>query len=587
MRTISARIAPEAISKVSRFFDAANGQIVEEMLQNARRAGAGSVAVEIDAERVTITDDGRGIADPQTLLAFGGSAWENGTARAEDPAGMGFFSLARRGATIESRTAAAPEEAWRIDLVPEHFIGERDAEVHPAPSAPRPHGTRVTFARQESDDDVKHTVRRAARYYPLGVTINRVQTKREMFLAEAIHVEEYKGVRIGVRTAASRDPRACRINFHGQQIECRGLPVVTPVSERRGGTPREWWTMVDIDHCPPLVLVLPRRDEVVATPFLDDLKAACLRAIFRAIAAHGNDTRLSRAMTLTARAEGIEITEPPAELHRWEPRSARGSWHDARYQGAPTRPIEGSGTGPGMPMETPPVAESCGTEPPLLMAAQAGAATQQVLARALDRAGLRDSVFQPVDQYAGYDWYNRIERITAVRVTTEKNGVAEQLRLEEEDENRLPTRKVDRIRVALQIENLAGEEGTLTLDTDVAFDADPSPVSPGEVGIVLADGGETDSHELTDVLMRSFFDVSDDCEGDSADTQEEWRRREYRHMATAATRSPAEARSEELKELTASYVGPVLHCGESVTAERGADGKLKVDVKTTGGRAAA
>ena len=47
MQTITARIDPQAISKAGRFLDASDRQIVNDMLQNARRAGATRVDIRI------------------------------------------------------------------------------------------------------------------------------------------------------------------------------------------------------------------------------------------------------------------------------------------------------------------------------------------------------------------------------------------------------------------------------------------------------------------------------------------------------------------------------------------------------------
>ena len=585
MKTIRARIEASAIARVSRFFDAGDRQVVDEVFQNARRAGATAVDVRVDERQVAVSDDGRGIGDPQTLLAFGGSAWTEETARAEDPAGMGFFSLARRRAAVESRTAAERDRGWRVALEPEHFVGEAEAEVHSAPRAPTPHGTRVTFARRRADDDLELTVRKAARYYPLPVTLNGRPVEQQGWLDNTIHVEEYMGVRIGVRTQWVPDPRGWWVNFHGQTIDCPELPVVTPVSERGGMSPRQWWAMVDIDDCPGLELVLPRRDRLVDTPFLDQLKAACLRAILRAIAAQGDDTRLGSATMQQARAEGIEIPEPPPELHQWRPAEARGSYGKSRYEGCRTKAIEATERTAPVLRETESGVETCGAHPALVMAAPASAATQQVVARALSRAGLRNRVFEGVDRYTGYEWYDQLQRITAVEVSTEMNGVSEQLVLDDEVEHRQRTRSVERIRVTLRIGGGGKEPRTLTLDTDVAFDADPESSGPQGVSIVTVEGADTTSTELTDLLMRSFFDVSEDTEADSEQTQAEWEEREYRRMATAALLSPAEARREELREVTASYVGVMLKAGETVVAARGSDGKLKIEVTAAEGAA--
>ena len=66
--TIHARVGDSAIDKVTRLFSAGLADIFTETLQNSRRGGANRVAATIeqdgDTTRVTLTDDGAGIADP-------------------------------------------------------------------------------------------------------------------------------------------------------------------------------------------------------------------------------------------------------------------------------------------------------------------------------------------------------------------------------------------------------------------------------------------------------------------------------------------------------------------------------------------
>ena len=173
-RQIRAVIAPEAIGKVTRFFDASTRQILRELLQNARRAGATLVEIEDDQRTMTITDNGTGIADPQTLLSFGASSWSEKTKASEDPAGMGFFSLAKRNASIESRpkNGAPPDgrrisRSWRVDLTTDNFIGTQPAVVREGHNAPRPHGTKVRFnASGRNERSEQFLVQDASEYYP-------------------------------------------------------------------------------------------------------------------------------------------------------------------------------------------------------------------------------------------------------------------------------------------------------------------------------------------------------------------------------------------------------------------------------------
>ncbi|KAK0039492.1 sensor histidine kinase [Biomphalaria pfeifferi] len=77
-----------------RFAFANHYTVVQELLQNARRAGATRVEITYDAPSCTLTvaDDGCGIADFQILLTFAGSGWDEDVAQAERPYGFGFAS---------------------------------------------------------------------------------------------------------------------------------------------------------------------------------------------------------------------------------------------------------------------------------------------------------------------------------------------------------------------------------------------------------------------------------------------------------------------------------------------------------------
>src|SRR3546814_10623123 len=69
------------------------GDILSELIQNARRGGASAVDLKVieadEAAFLAIVDDGAGIEDPSVILALGRSGWGDDIARREDPAGMG------------------------------------------------------------------------------------------------------------------------------------------------------------------------------------------------------------------------------------------------------------------------------------------------------------------------------------------------------------------------------------------------------------------------------------------------------------------------------------------------------------------
>ena len=138
-QTIRARIAREAIAKVMQFFDGTLAQALQEILQNARRSGATSVAITRDQAntRITVSDDGRGIGDPTALLAFGRSGWPKDLHGAEHPAGMGIFSLARRSPGYARGSPGAPPGASSSGRT-------TSSDARPRPSRRTPAGTATT-----------------------------------------------------------------------------------------------------------------------------------------------------------------------------------------------------------------------------------------------------------------------------------------------------------------------------------------------------------------------------------------------------------------------------------------------------------
>ena len=98
--TNTASIAPGAIRYVDQFFDGTVDDIMNETVQNARRAGATLIEIRTTSDGVEMMDDGAGIEDPRELLRFGGSGWSEPLQTAERPAGMGIYAFAGSRSTI-------------------------------------------------------------------------------------------------------------------------------------------------------------------------------------------------------------------------------------------------------------------------------------------------------------------------------------------------------------------------------------------------------------------------------------------------------------------------------------------------------
>ena len=234
--TIRARIHDSAIRRVTRIYASTLSDVMSEALQNSRRADAtrvriavGPLADQLSGEpgfSVTIADDGSGIADPAVLLSFGENGWSEDLVRREDAAGFGFASLSRRGCTVSSRPRSPDDSTmpgWRVDLAPEHFLGEAEAEIHPHDGAPFPHGTSISFEATESAAAIRNAAENAARHYPLPVIFESIpstetgdetnvvseQLDRRAFLDGAVHAEPWRGLAFGVFRDRHRS-RGCR-----------------------------------------------------------------------------------------------------------------------------------------------------------------------------------------------------------------------------------------------------------------------------------------------------------------------------------------------------------------------------------------
>ena len=74
---------------------ASSFSIIPEMMQNSRRAGATKVEFTFnpDTKTLVVSDDGEGIDNFAVLLSLCDSGWDQSTMQADNPFGMGFFSL--------------------------------------------------------------------------------------------------------------------------------------------------------------------------------------------------------------------------------------------------------------------------------------------------------------------------------------------------------------------------------------------------------------------------------------------------------------------------------------------------------------
>ena len=533
--TIRARIHDSAIRRVTRTFAASIGEVFSETLQNARRAGATRVRVTVTGPAdsgplaVTVSDDGAGIVDPAVLLSFGENGWSEDLVRREDAAGMGMLSLARRGCTVSSRTRATDGETapgWRVALLPAHFLGEAEAEVHAHDTAPWPHGTAVAFqaAGSENAVTIRRAIENAARHYPLPVMFEDVPDTpaggepldRRAFLDGALHVERWRGLVFGAFKDrwygfGLNDPD---VNFHGLTVSAQ-LPRVESVTG-------ECWTVgADIVDCPELELVLPARKEPVETPFLEEMRKAARLAIYRAMAADP-DPRPSFADRKRAHEADIDIAPPPPELRPWRPGLADvDDWRE---------PPKRQPVGPDS------LLMACDSEPP----------EDQALWRAAEQGGVAGRLFEPDRRLEGYAWYDAIARVSAIHIEVTVDGRTCALeayapaggvhrRLEPVQQ------RPDAIRIGLTVTPHEGPRRIVDLDADLAFAGEAWSWAADALPLVTPDS-DFEPWQLAQLMRAAFFSASDDTDADSWETQRNAFETEALHAATKLLVSDDQAR---------------------------------------------
>ena len=509
--TIKARVHDGAIDRVTRFFAATVAEGFVEQIQNARRAGATRLDIVTEAvaeaeasggTRVTVTDDGAGIADPAVLLSFGESGWDPEIAQREDPAGIGVYALSKRGCSISSRPRrlnGEPAPGWRVTLTPDCFLGKEEAPITADDEAPWPYGTAISFMANETLQAIEAAVAGAARHCPLPVTFNGEAVERRAFLDGALHAEQWRGLAFGVfrnRLTGFNNPD---LNFHGLTIAVR-LPTVDAIE---GGS---WSVRADIDACPELELVLPARKEAVQTPFLDEMRNAARLAIYRAMAAAEPAPRVAFADHVKAADAGIDIPEPPAELRPWRPATADiDDWRDT----PPFAPV-GAGT--------------------LVMAVDPEPQDAQAFWRAAERAGISSRLFEADTRFEGYGWYDTLARVTGLHTHIIDAGVTHPLDALRAASDASPSdpatspgisdtlTRPDAIHMHLDIERGDASPETRTISADLAFAGecwcwieDARPLVTGDSTL--------DPAKLRQLLRSAFFSASDDAEADSYTTQ--------------------------------------------------------------------
>lgn len=482
---LRARVSPQAISKVTRIFNGTLDDIFNELFQNARRAGATRVVVTAehrsDACLITVSDDGAGIADPPDLVSLGASAWSEECRAREDPAGMGFFSLAGLDTVVSSHSASG---AFSLAIAGDAWTGEADIDVLKWEG---PRGTAIAFSFEpQPDGKLERTVEAAARFFPLPVSYNGKDLARADFLVDAHKVIEVEGYRIGV-FKDRHSPHVATFNFHGVTLK-HAFPVVKEVHHT------QWSVQVDVIDAPDLVLVLPARKEIYRNAALARLAALGREAIY-AVIREEPFHRLSFENWLEANHYHDGFPEPLRQLPLWYPTLARDS-----YREVPRFADLEAGA-------------AIFDDTDSFDAVTFGRALRQSNGGEMHCLGGADprAFYEPITNFIGYPWYDALSAFvrTGERFTFHYGNSV--------DEAGALTKRPDAITL-----ELTDQHGCrLDLETDFAImEGDDSWGDPDYAVIALTSSSSLGPDDLTDLIIDAVFSPSDDSDADSYDTQE-------------------------------------------------------------------
>ena len=561
METIKARVADATIDKVAQFFDAGSTTVLHELFQNARRSGATRVEItEADESAITITDDGHGIPDPQSVLDFGRSEW-NGLDH-ENPAGMGFFALARYRIAIRSQPAGEPT-TWYAEIGPEHFAGKASAEVVRTPRNPEtPDGTAITITH---DPRQQFYAGPAALYFPLPVLRNGETIHRKSFLADAVACKNFEGVEIGVFRNAKRLFQ--NINFHG--VTAEGPTVTLGTEPDADGNGSAWYVAYDVTGNADLELVLPTRNSIVHNEFSRRLTRAAELFLYEAILALKPNSVMSYREWEKALVSGFKFQIPEPKLEEWRPTVHANTHLVGRTPSPPTREI--------------------GPDAVVFQADDLEAADAIPLYHAL-KAGRITNVFSSNPHWAGYaphwtgyGWYDAIPKITSLRILVENDGITTDLMKVREssfenDDARLlqGDSRPDAITFEMTTTGPRGRTDTIRIPGDIAFSQTPDKADGELPAVLLRKGSAISSETLEEMIIGGYFEPTDDAEADSWETQIERFRGEARALAISNTESPAEARKDSLLCDLEHVLRLRLTEGERIVIDRTAKG-LEID----------
>jgi hypothetical protein len=500
-KSVHARINQNGLAQIADYFNQNPKTTLAELLQNSRRAHA--TQVEITAVQagedalVTVTDNGKGIEDEETLMELWKSGWDSETCQKESPAGFGFFALSclPKGVTVRSKT-------WEMHV--DKFVFEGKGPATSIQEKPEFTGTRLTFHLPDTKvSQVDQYVESVSKYYPVPVRYNKRAMNQGDFLKGANHIEVVDGLRIGVYYEGNSLPYNCKnINFYGVRLR-HTIPC-----PHRG-----WEILLDVEDAKMVNLVKPTRNHVIENQRWLDTLTLVRKAVYEACKARG-EHHLPFCNWEEAISMGVDLPEAKAELRLSTPsRIHADGWDDLPL--SPNYPHW--------------LRQELKAPVPNKNSILCDLSNSDIAALHLSEREV-PIMFDASTNMEGYSWY---PQRTAKKLVQKIKVGTQTIRFETEGEmyakvgyspkwkriRKMIQNKTqpENVMLELHVEGCENNE-IVEIETDIAFAADES----GSEAVSNWIGTEKGTAEMTSgVLNALFFYESDSYESDSVETQEQ------------------------------------------------------------------
>lgn len=331
---VRARVSTGLLRKADRLFTGTDDGRVIELVQNSRRANSRNIWITQaplqegqEKSKIIFQDDGEGIKNFSELLDLGGLHWGDEIVEAEDPGGIGLFSLAPGRVEILSH-------GHRMVIEGEGWWGA-PVEVTETDQAPRV-GTKLIFedegwagptgigTRRFNNELLQH-----GKFSGVKIYYNNSPFTMESFLIPSPRCEKFLpthypelGVHIQVipvrctRKGQDQDRYVYRdysidtsMNFYGHVLKIPESHWSFRDSEDGYYQGYGYAIRVDMTGEPtPIRLMLPARTQFVENDALKDLQKAIKTEVYRYFQRLGSH-RIPYKSWLEAKTLGIELPE--------------------------------------------------------------------------------------------------------------------------------------------------------------------------------------------------------------------------------------------------------------------------------------